>query len=84
MCDKAVDNYPHALKLVPDFYKTQKMCDKAVNTYRSTIQFVPECYKAQELCDKAVNRYLLFLILYPIGIKVKKYVTELFRMILLC
>ena len=60
------------------------MCDKAVNTYRSTIQFFPECYTAQEMCDKAVNRYLLFLILYPIAIKVKKYVTELFTTILSC
>ena len=24
MCDKAVDSYPHALKFVPDSYKTQK------------------------------------------------------------
>ena len=24
MCDKAVDNYPHALKFVPDCYMTQK------------------------------------------------------------
>ena len=60
------------------------MCDKSVNTYRSTIQFFPECYTAQEMCDKAVNRYLLFLILYPIYIEVKKYVTELFTTILLC
>ena len=31
MCNKAVDNYPHALEFVPECYKTQKMCDKAVN-----------------------------------------------------
>ena len=24
MCNKAVDNYPHALELVPKSYKTQK------------------------------------------------------------
>ena len=24
MCNKAVDNYPHALEFVPEFYKTQK------------------------------------------------------------
>ena len=43
MCDKAVDNYSHALKFVPDGYKTQEMCIKAVNDHPSTIQFVPEC-----------------------------------------
>ena len=28
MCDKAVDNYPHALDFVPDCYVTQEICDK--------------------------------------------------------
>ena len=59
MCDKAVDNYPHALQFVPDCYKAQKMCDKAVNTHLSTIQFILECYETQEMCDKALNRYFL-------------------------
>ena len=31
MCDKAVDNYPHALKAFSDCYITQKMCDKALS-----------------------------------------------------
>ena len=62
MCDKAVDNYPHELKFVPDSYITQKMCDKAVDTYHSTIQFVLDCYKTQDMCDKAVNKcFLLYL-----------------------
>ena len=59
MCDKAVDNYPHALKFLPDCFIAQKMCDKAVNTYHSTIQFVPNCYKTQEMCDKAFQNYIL-------------------------
>ena len=49
MCDKAVDNYPHALKFAPDCYITQKMCDKAVNTNDSTIQFVPDWYDSRNL-----------------------------------
>ena len=28
LCDAAVDNYTHALQLVPDCNMTQKMCDK--------------------------------------------------------
>ena len=51
MCNKPVDNYPHALKFVPDCYMTQKMCDKVVNTYHSTTQFVPECSRTQETRD---------------------------------
>ena len=30
MCAKAVDNYFHALKVVPDCYKTQEMCKNTV------------------------------------------------------
>ena len=55
-CDKAVDNYPHALQFVPDFYMTQKLCNKAVNAYYFTMKFAPECYKTQEMCNKAFNR----------------------------
>ena len=58
MCNKVADNFPHALELVPECYKSQKMCDKAVNTYPSTIKFVPEC-----LIIKVVNRCFLHLIL---------------------
>ena len=43
MCDKAVENYPHALKFVPDCYLIQKMFDEAVKTYHHTTQFVPDC-----------------------------------------
>ena len=28
MCNKAVDNYTHALEFVPKCYKTQKLCDE--------------------------------------------------------
>ena len=81
--EKAVDNYPHALKFVPDCYKTQTMCGKAANIYHSTIQFLPECYNAQEMSDKAVNRYFLHLYIFLICIKLKKCVTVLFLKILL-
>ena len=33
MCNNAVDNYPHPLKVVSDCYMTQKMCDKTVSTH---------------------------------------------------
>ena len=39
MCNKAVDNYPHALEFVSECYKTRKMCDKVVNNYPSTVKF---------------------------------------------
>ena len=38
MCNKAVDNYPHALEFVPEYLITLKMCNKAVNNYPSTIK----------------------------------------------
>ena len=39
MCNKAVDNYPHALAFVPKCHKTQKICDKAVKTYPSQMRY---------------------------------------------
>ena len=38
ICNKADDNYSHALEFVPECYKTQKMCGKAVNIYPSMIK----------------------------------------------
>ena len=78
MCIKAVDNYPYALEFLPKCYKTENMCDKAHATYSSTIKFVLRCCMTQERCDKAVNRCFLYLILFLINIKLKKYVTVLF------
>ena len=75
MCNKAVDNYPHALAFVSECYKTKKMCDIAADSYLSKVQLVPECYKTQEMCYQAVNRCLLYLILFLINIKLKKSVT---------
>ena len=37
MCNKGVDNYPHALQFVFACFISQEICDKAVNTYCSTI-----------------------------------------------
>ena len=41
MSNKAVDNYLHALKFVPNCYMSQKMCDKDTNTHLSAAKFVP-------------------------------------------
>ena len=82
MCNRVVDNYPDALHFVPECYKTQNMRDKVGDTYLCTIKFVSKFYKTQEMCNKAVNRYFLYLILFLIGIKLKKCVTELFLKIL--
>ena len=63
MCGKDFDNYYlHALKLVPNCYKT---CDKAVNKHPFTVQFVPECKMTQEMCDKGVNRCFLVFYIIP-------------------
>ena len=56
MCNKGVDNYPHALEFVSDCYNTRTMCDKAVDTHSSTIWFVSDRFKTQEMCYKAVHR----------------------------
>ena len=79
MC-KVIKNYPHALEFVPKCYKTQKIniCDKAVDTYPSTIKFVPECYKTQKCVAEQFIVAFLYLGLFLINVKLKKYVTLLF------
>ena len=42
MCNKAIDNYTHALEFVPHCHMTQKVSDKAVDTHPSTIEYVPD------------------------------------------
>ena len=51
------------------------MCDKAISTHPTTMKFVPECYKTQGICYRTIHRYFLYLILFLINIKLKKYVT---------
>ena len=55
MCNKAADNYPHALKFVPKCHKIQKVCDEAADILPSTIKFVFECFMTREMFDEVVN-----------------------------
>ena len=81
-CMIRLNNYPHALRFVLDCYMTEKNCDKAVNCHTSTVKYVPGCYETQEMRDKAVNRCFFYLILFLIGVKLKKCATELLLKIL--
>ena len=49
------------------------MCDKSVNIYPSTTKFLTEYFMTQEMCDKAVNRCFLYLIVFLMGLKLKKF-----------
>ena len=55
MCNKAADNYSHALGSVPNRYKTQKTCNENVRASLSAIQFVSDRFITQEKYDKAIN-----------------------------
>ena len=80
MCNKAVDDYAHALEFVPDQYKPQKICIRAVDNYLFTIKYVPDRYKTQEMCIRAVN---VCLILFPIDTRPKKWVIKVLMIILM-
>ena len=54
--------------------RLKKMCDKAVDTHPHKIKYVTELYKTQEMCYIAVHTCFLYLILFLINIKLKKYV----------
>ena len=82
MRNRAVYNYPHAVEYVTEGYKTQTMCDKDVDTYPSTIKFLLECFMTQNCEIKQLIDVILYLSIFLIGIKIKKFVTELFLKIL--
>ena len=44
MCNKAVENYPHALEFVPECCKTQKMRDKVVHRCFFVFDSIPDQY----------------------------------------
>ena len=74
MYDKAISD--GTLKFVPYCSKDQHLCNnKALPNYPHALEFVPECYKTQKVCYKALYRCFLYLILFLINIKLKKYVT---------
>ena len=57
MGNKVVDNYPHALEFVPNYFKTQKTCNKTVDTYPFEVQYVLDWYKIHKMCVKAVDAF---------------------------
>ena len=68
MCDKAVDNYHHALTFVP-----QKMCDDTVNFYHyhSTIHLsiCPWSIRFKKCMIKLLRNVLLHLFVLLIDVK---------------
>ena len=74
MCNKAVDNYPHAL--VPECHKTQKKC---VIKLLIDILLIQNMFLNVVRLEKCVIKQfidvLLYLIVFLINIKLKKYMT---------
>ena len=51
MCNRAVDNYDHALENSNECRKTQEMCHEAVDTCPFVFDSIPDQYKTQEMRD---------------------------------
>ena len=49
------------------------MCDKAVDTYPSTINFFPDAIRLKKCVIEQLMNAFLYLILFLIDIKFKKY-----------
>ena len=49
--DKVVNDYPSAVQLVPNQYKTQEMCDKVVSKEPFMLKYYPDNHKIQTMCD---------------------------------
>ena len=55
LCDKAIDNYSHALEFVLECYKTQEMCDKAFNKRNFVFDSAPDQFKTKTMRDKIIS-----------------------------
>ena len=55
MCNKAVDNYPHALEFVPECFTTQGMCDEVFNKSFLAFFYILGRYKTQQMCDRIIS-----------------------------
>ena len=55
MCNKAVDNYPHALEFVPECFTTQEMCDEVFNKSFLAFFYILGRYKTQQMCDRIIS-----------------------------
>ena len=84
MCDKAVDNYPHAFKFVPDCYMTQKSVIKLSILIILQYNFFLIAIRIKKCVIKILINVFLHLLIFLIDIKLKKCVTELFLKTLLC
>ena len=51
MCNRAVDNYAHALENSNECRKTQEMCHESVDTCPFVFDSIPDQYKTQEMRD---------------------------------
>ena len=73
MCDKAI----------PEKFLTATYIKKCViKLLIITLMHVPDSYKTQKIRDKDLNGSFLAFFIFLIDIKLKKFVTELFLMIL--
>ena len=52
---KAVEEYLHPLRDVPDHLKTQEICKRVVEYDPGTLQYVTDCLKTDEMCEKAAE-----------------------------
>ena len=75
MCNQAVNNY--ALECVPECHKTQEMYDQVANAKLSTKLFL-NALRLKKYLMKLLIKCFLHLILFPIDIRPKKFVTEFF------
>ena len=76
MCDKAVDNYPHAFKFVPDCYMTQKCVIKLSILIILQYNFFLIAIRIKKCVIKILINVFLHLLISLIDIKLKKMCNE--------
>ena len=81
MCNKAVDTYSPAKKIVSDRYKAQETCYKVVSKEPFVLKYCFDRYNSRELCDKAVDAFLPILKFVPDWFVTSKILKKLYDVV---
>ena len=81
MCDKAVDNYAHALEIVSDYYNAQKCVIQPSILILLQFDFFLNAIRLLKFMVKLLYLLVFFLyfILFQINKTLKKFMMELFQ-----
>ena len=77
MCNDAVHIEPGSLEFVPDHFKTEEPCNEEVHRESYALDYIPDHFKIRRCAMRQRATTQLYVFLFQIVLKLKKYVSRL-------